>query len=371
MDIHLIIKFQYHAWNLEDKSIKTIPAHEEILAKHGKVYWGRVSSISQSKIDIINNQIAEGKKTYVFLYATDVPKAVHSDENLWYIAEIENAYPGSPVEKKLIPEYYRENSELEVAFLLSSIKPIIFETGLTPKVPGQAAIRYCALKGSPNPKNLYSYSDPNQRITKQRNETPEVILSAIESSYSKKQVTLVADTALKDELLNAKSEIIDLQNEILNLREYKELYRKILDTDYLFSSEKFLESWLQENIHRILPELEIIDRQPTISWPDGQFGRLDLLAKNKETNDIAIIEVKTRKRRLKSGYDQFLRYTTWVRRFKNEIQDKYKLNKNTISDYPNFIIITDYTTQEMEAICKDHGITLIKVFGGLGFEKVA
>jgi hypothetical protein len=78
------------------------------------------------------------------------------------------------------------------------------------------------------------------------------------------------------------------------LREYRELYRRILDTDYLFSSEKFLETWLNENIHKIMPELEIIDQQPTLSWPDGNFGRLDLLAKNKETKDIAIIEVLSR-----------------------------------------------------------------------------
>lgn len=370
--MHLIIKFHHFSWNQNDKSLLTIPEHEKILAENGKVYWGRVTSISPSKAEELNSQIAEGKKTYAFLYATQVPQSVHPDKNLWYIAEVSHVHIGAPTEKNLIPEYYREGVQIEVAFLFKSIKPIHFKPKTTPKVPGQASIRYCVLKGSAIPENLYSYTNPEQLIinTNQDDQTPEL---QTEDTIIK-SVNLHSDTEevdYKSDLIDAQNDIIELQNEIINLREYKELYKKILDTDYLFSSEKFLETWLHENIHRLMPELEIIDQQPTASWPDGQFGRLDLLAKNKETKDIAIIEVKTRKRKIKSGYDQFLRYTSWVRRFKNEITSKYKAHDLKVTDTPSFIIITDYTTNEMEAICRDHGITLIKVFGGLGFEKVA
>lgn len=365
MEIHLVIKFQYFAWNRDDKNLVTISEHEKIISKHGKVYWGRVSAIAPSKIEELNAQVSEGKKTYVFLYATEVPKSIHADGNLWFIAELESVYPGTPIDKHLVPEYYRDSVKLEVSFLLKNIKQLNFDAGQTPKVPGQAAIRYCVIKGSPAPKNLFTLANPEVKLVHSgKTETPVIEVP--------QTTTIVAGSSdLRDELLQAKSEIIDLQNEIINLREYRELYRKILDTDYLFSSEKFLETWLQENIHRVMPELEIIDQQPTATWPDGQFGRLDLIAKNKETKDIAIIEVKTRKRRIKSGYDQFLRYTSWVRRFKNDISTKYKTHDLKITDAPSFIIITDYTTNEMEAICRDHGITLIKVFGGLGFEKVA
>jgi len=35
------------------------------------------------------------------------------------------------------------------------------------------------------------------------------------------------------------------------------------------------------------------------------------------------------------------------------------------------MIITDHVDEEMTEICRVHGITLLKIFGGLGFEKVA
>lgn len=43
---------------------------------------------------------------------------------------------------------------------------------------------------------------------------------------------------------------------------------KRFDDKFLFSSEKLLESWLEENIHHIFPELEIIDR-PYATWIEG------------------------------------------------------------------------------------------------------
>jgi hypothetical protein len=64
MELHLLIKFQYFAWNRSDKTILTIAEHEKVLSKYGKVYWGRVSSIAQSKVEDLNSQVSDGKKTY-------------------------------------------------------------------------------------------------------------------------------------------------------------------------------------------------------------------------------------------------------------------------------------------------------------------
>lgn len=120
-----------------------------------------------------------------------------------------------------------------------------------------------------------------------------------------------------------------------------------------------------------MPELEIIDRQPTASWPDGKFGRLDLLAINKESKDLVIIEVKTRKRSKSSGYDQFVRYVSWAKRNRSLLAEKYKARGLEPTEDPSFVIITDYADDEMKTICRDHGIQLIVLVGGISFERAA
>ena len=146
---------------------------------------------------------------------------------------------------------------------------------------------------------------------------------------------------------------------------------KRFDDDFLFSSEELLESWLQSNMHRIFPELQIIDRQPHAGWSDGKFGKLDLLAFNKDSKSIAIIEVKTRKRRMASGYDQFMRYTTWAKRNVDAIAKKYALEAINRESKVEFYIISDTVNEEMKAICEEYDIRLVKIIGGIGFEVVS
>lgn len=375
MNIHLLVKFQHYAWNQDNTEIKTIDEHMRLSQKKGKVCWGRVTSISQHKIDKINNQIDDGVKTYMFLYETWVPKQTHKDTNRWYIAEVDKVYPGPPKERDLIPEYYRDSVKLQTSFIIKNIKPINFAEDTTPKVPGQAAIRYCTFEGKPDPWNLKSF-DTSEPMCIARNENAAEHFKKMgqqpASEITEKQMhPQIESSDFKEDLIQAQSQIIELQQEIINLREYKELYKKILDTDYLFSPEKFFENWIEDNIHKILPEIEIIDRQPTVTWPDGKFGRLDLLGKNKETNDVVIIEVKTRKRRIKTGYDQFIRYTSWVKRNREQLNQKYASVNLNVSAEPEFVIVSDYSNDEMKAICDDHGIKLVKIFGGLGFERVS
>ncbi|MCB9091372.1 MAG: hypothetical protein H6621_09950 [Halobacteriovoraceae bacterium] len=368
MTMHIVLKFQYYAWNKDTNDIVTIDAHREVLDKHGACHWGRVNGIAQSKYEVIREQLDNNEPVYCFLYTTKVPRSVNKDGNLWYVAELKDLVLGTPKEKDLIPDYYRSSVNLETSFLLKNIQALDFDEGQTPKVPGQSSIRYVTLEGSPVPSNLKRYGKDSLLCENLSQSKGKSILTEVKEVISK---PIEATSNYLEELLSAKDEIIELKQEIIDLIEYRELYKKILNTEYLFSSEKFLETWIEENIHKIMPELTIIDRQPHASWKDGKFARLDLLAINKENKDIAIIEVKTRKRRVKSGYDQYLRYTTWVKENKSKLIEKYKKHGLDISDNPEFIIITDYITDEMKAICKNHNIKLIKIFGGLGIEEVA
>ena len=96
MNIHVVLKFYYEQVISDTEQVNTINAHFDVIKKTGKVFWGARSSMSQSKVEQINNQIAEGIPTYAFLYATKVSKKVHPDGNLWYIAELERIHPGTP-----------------------------------------------------------------------------------------------------------------------------------------------------------------------------------------------------------------------------------------------------------------------------------
>lgn len=369
MELHLVIKYQYFAWNKNDKSLETMVPHLEIVREYGATWWGRINSISLDKAEILKHQIAKGIPTYAYLYATGVPKNVNSDGNLWHVAKIKDIFVGTPTSKHLIPSYYRD-VDLAVAFLLEDIKPISYPSGQTPKVPGQAALRYVNISNGLKPENLLQTGKNEFLCPKDESLITNKMLELgsmppIEPRDNEQAIDL------REKIISLQQEVIDLKTEMLLLNEYKIQYQKILNADYLFNSERFLETWLEENIHKLAANLQIIDRQPNIKWTNGKFGRLDLLAMNKETNDLVIIEVKTRKRDKKSSYDQFLRYTTWARKNLDELQKTYSIHglKPTIN--LEFMIITDHVDEEMSEICRAHGITLLKIFGGLGFEKVA
>jgi hypothetical protein len=358
---HLLLKYHYK-WETPAGDVNTMEEHQAIASKYGSCWWGRTSPISQGKADQLKAQLDANIETWLFLYAIWVPRKVHEDRTLWFVGRLKGISLERPSNLEQIPSYYREKS-LDCYFLVADITPISFAPGATPKVPGQAAMRHLTLDGSPLPANIRFGSEESR---KGRGETSVSVASPVSSA------DLEGSDAeeFKSRIIDLQAEIIRLQEHVSELRTYKDYYQKILNTDYLFSSEKFLESWLQENMHKILPELHIMDRQPSIKWSDGKFGRLDLLAMNRESKDLCIIEVKTRKRSTKSGYDQFIRYTSWAKRSKDLLAKTYSEYDLKPTDHPSFVIITDYIDEEMTAICNDHGITLIHVFGGLGFEKV-
>lgn len=358
MALGLIIKFQYHAWNQKDRGLITMDEHIKIVKKSGKVWWGRVTSISQDKSEELSARIEEGTPTYCFLYSTAVPKNIHEDGNLWYRARLIKVHTGTPEDKSLIPAYYRD-AKLGVAFLIKDIEPITFKPSETPKVPGQAAIRYVDVQDDLLPQSLLKW-DSKELITQASQSSPKT------EPTKKIEITGVSSEAV--DVVSLQQEIIDLQREVINLQSYKDYYNRIISTDYLFSSEKFMENWLEGNLHKLLPEIDILDRQPYIKWKDGKFGRLDLLGFNKDEQEISIIEVKTRKRNKRSGYDQFLRYTTWVKRNIDQLVKEYKLPPSAAKNGVGFVIITDHANDEMKAICSEYGIKIVRLFGGLGFE---
>jgi len=366
MPLALVIKFQYYAWNRSDNNLITIDEHTKVVSKHGKCWWARMTTISQDKFSMFKEQLSEKTPTWLFLYCTSVPRKVHEDGVLWYRAKLEGLTVGSPDDKELIPQYYRD-ADLGVSFLISGIEPLPYSPGATPKVPAQASIRYASLTGDPVPENLATFPDGDSKLCRFQNVDP--IEPRQDRSPSKEPETPPAtpdDLPTVTELL---AEIRELNIENRNLRSYMEAFKKF-DDEYLFSSEKLMEGWLEDNIHRMFPELEILDRQPQAKWSDGKFGKLDLLAFNKETKAIAIVEVKTRKRRTASGYDQFVRYTTWATRHKKDIIKTYNLHNECATAKVEFYIISDAVNDEMRAVCEEYGIKLVKIMGGIGFESV-
>lgn len=369
MDTHILFKFNYHPWAKPGPQ-STIDLHKAIIKERGNVWWGRTSGISQDKAEALKHQIQDGIPTYAFLYGFAVPKKISPSGILWYRAKLIDVVLCRPKSIEMIPEYYR-NHELEFYALLGDIEEIKFEADNCPKVPGQTPLRHVSFQGKAIPENLTFSNDKDRKLCvfgkdKKKSEIP----------FKKTQYetpTLQDDTAPVDSLalkvIDLLDEVIILKDEISRLKTYQDFYSKILNTDYLFSSEKFFENWIQENMHKIFPELIIIERQPSIAWPDGKFGRLDLLAFNQESKELVIVEVKTRKRSKNSGYDQYLRYTSWAKRNLEQLKNKYSHLDIQTMNTPNFILISDFVDDEMKAICKDHGIILMHIFGGLGFEK--
>ena len=382
--MHVVVKFTYNHSDSKKNDIVTLDEHLKIFKDKGEVFFGTWSNLHPNKVDKLNNQVAKGDVSYVYLYGFKTPEEVSVDHAVWYRAKIKEVSSKVPEDKNLIPEYYRD-LECGSYFLLESLEKFDFPEGETPIISSRSTFQYAILKeaGDLSPRNLFRYNNIDATVYDKEEELEEKIISLEEMTSLEKgdldveekedgkprENVLLQDSNLVSDLLDAKDKIIELKDEVLNLEAYKKKFDQILDTESLFSSETLLESWIEGNIHKILPHLQIIDRQPSAKWPDGKFGRMDLLAKNLETHELVIIEVKTRKRNIKSGYDQFLRYKSWAKHHKEVLSKKYEGLKET--DNPEFVIVTDFVTDEMVSICKDNQIKIIKIFGGLGFDKVA
>ncbi|MFC2070682.1 hypothetical protein ACFLTB_05885 [Chloroflexota bacterium] len=172
--------------------------------------------------------------------------------------------------------------------------------------------------------------------------------------------------------------LVDLVNENKALREanneelirYKDRLEKYQNLEYIFEDERFMEDWLERNIHKALANLEVVDRQPVITWNE-QFMRNkpDFFCLDKTTRELVIVENKVRGRHRKIE-TQFLSYNAWVKRNIDKINSQYKDKNLKATDNFKFVIITDTTDERLEAICEDSKIALVLIDGGVIFEEI-
>ena len=170
--------------------------------------------------------------------------------------------------------------------------------------------------------------------------------------------------------------LIDLIKENRKLRKtneylliYKDKFEKFQDLKYIFDDEKAMEDWLERNIHRAIPDLEVIDRQIYLKWNEPFMkDRADLFCFDKTTKELVIIENKVRGRH-KTVDTQYLKYSTWVQNNLEKINKKYKGRVKPTKNF-KFVIISDTSDKRLEAICNTHNIGLVIIEGGVNIEEL-
>ncbi len=171
-------------------------------------------------------------------------------------------------------------------------------------------------------------------------------------------------------VLSLVKENMRLRQENEELIKYKDRLEKYQNLDYIFEGEKFMEDWLERNIHKALASLEIIDRQPIITWNEHfMLNKPDFFCLDKTTKEFVVVENKVRGRHRKVE-TQYLTYKAWVKRNLDAINEKYKDRGLKATNNFRFVIITDTTDERLEAICEDSSIALVLIDGGVVFEEV-
>jgi hypothetical protein len=150
---------------------------------------------------------------------------------------------------------------------------------------------------------------------------------------------------------------------------YKERLDKYENLQKIFDDEIFMEDWLERNIHKAIADLEIIDRQFTITWPDLKTNRMDLLCLDKTTRELVIVENKVKGNK-KTIDTQYLKYRTWVGQNLGKINEKYKEKNLKATESFKFVIITDTIDDSLENMCRYHNIPLILIDGGVIFDEI-
>jgi hypothetical protein len=170
--------------------------------------------------------------------------------------------------------------------------------------------------------------------------------------------------------------IVKLTRENQQLREtnselfvYKERIDKYESLQKIFDDEKFMEDWLERNIHKAIADLDVIDRQITITWPDLKANRMDLLCLDRTTRELVIVENKVKGNK-KTLDTQYLKYRAWAGQNIDIINDKYKDKNLKATENFKFLIITDTIDDSFESMCRYEKIPLILIDGGVIFEEI-
>ena len=179
-----------------------------------------------------------------------------------------------------------------------------------------------------------------------------------------------ADPEIMRLLVDLIKDNISLRKENEYLLTFKEKLEKYQDLQYIFDDEKAMEDWLERNIHRAVPDLEVIDRQIYISWKEPFMrAKPDLFCIDKTTKELVVIENKIRGRHRKVD-TQYLKYRTWILDNLEILKEKYKDENLKPTQNFKFIIITDTTDERLERICEVNGIGLIIIEGGVNIQEI-
>jgi len=134
-----------------------------------------------------------------------------------------------------------------------------------------------------------------------------------------------------------------------SLFEYKDRLDKYESLKKIFDDEHYMEEWLERNIHRALADLDVIDRQFTITWPDKKTNRIDLLCLDKTTRELVIIENKV-KGNNRTIDTQYLKYKAWFGQNLDIINSKYNAHNLKATENFKFVIITDTIDDSLESM---------------------
>jgi hypothetical protein len=200
-----------------------------------------------------------------------------------------------------------------------------------------------------------------------------IAISKTEPHTNNNQINNLSKNFTELELLEI---IAKLTKEIQQLREtnaelfiYKERIDKYENLQKIFDDEKFMEDWLERNIHKAIADLDVIDRQLTITWPDLKANRMDLLCLDRTTRELVIVENKVKGNK-KTIDTQYLKYRAWAGQNLDKINDKYKDQNLKATENFKFVIITDTIDDSFESMCRYQKIPLILIDGGVIFEEI-
>lgn len=193
------------------------------------------------------------------------------------------------------------------------------------------------------------------------------------NKIAKKDIEVKKDLPIEDVLkliFTVTNENKELRDENEKLLKYKERIEKYQKLEYIFEDEKFMEDWLERNIHKAISNLEIIDRQPTNIWSESFMrNRPDFFCLDKTTREFVVVENKVRGR-FRTVDTQYLKYKAWVKRNLPTINEKYLAKDLKATENFKFVIISDTTDERLEAICEDNRIALVQIDGGVIFEEI-
>jgi hypothetical protein len=116
---HLAVRFSDNLFSVGEVTEK----HNEVVSKFGYVWFGKFgNTISESRIEMLNQQITKGIPTYIYLVKGNRKKSTFYQADLLGIArQLPNG------EEKCFPEYYAQHDLVKFIktwFKISQISPI-------------------------------------------------------------------------------------------------------------------------------------------------------------------------------------------------------------------------------------------------------